>query len=520
MALINKLLFGLFLCSVSILYAQKGISYQGVVLYPSVELPGIDSKVTPYSEKDVCFRFSIYDNINVLEYSETHSTTTDYYGQVNLIIGRGDNPSIAGRLEVLKWDGTVKFLKVELDYSASCSSWEEVAYDELNYVPFAFYALNSSGSGNDNQNLTGATLSGTVLQIDIEGGSPASVDLVSLQDGTGTDNQNLNLTGNTLSISNGSTTVDLSPYLDNSDSQDVVVDLTSDILTIDLTGDPDITNDTNINLAPYLDNTDNQNLNLTGNTLSISNGSTTVDLSPYLDDTDNQNLTAGPNSGEVSITGGNSVTLNVNDADSDTTNEIQDLSLNTKILSITNNLTATPINLTEVLDLADAADVTINAPADNEVLAFEGGLWVNKPLKDLQRVDLASNYPAAPEGNQLIVGLPSSPNSSNLRFVNIDEVDILIIDNSSDNSFITLEDLDVSRNGKILKIVESDNQNPKIKTVLDIFYNLSNPNDDNYLFIDIQEIILGGVGGSANRREIKYESVELLWYNGIWTPMR
>lgn len=122
MALIKKLLLALFLCSVSVLYAQKGISYQGVVLYPSVELPGIDSKVTPYSEKDVCFRFSIYDDTNALEYSETHTTTTDYYGQVNFIIGRGDNPSIAGRLEVLKWDGTAKFLKVELDYSDSCSS--------------------------------------------------------------------------------------------------------------------------------------------------------------------------------------------------------------------------------------------------------------------------------------------------------------------------------------------------------------------------------------------------------------
>ena len=423
-------------------------------------------------------------------------------------------------------------------------------------MPFAFYALNSSGSGNDNQNLTGATLSGTVLQLDIEDGSPASVDLASLQDGTGTDDQNiqglaLDAATNilTVGIEDGtSSTVDLSGLvgtdnqnltgatlsgtvlqLDIEDGSPASVDLASlqdgtgtDNQNLNLTGNTlSISNgSTTVDLSPYLDNSDNQDLNLTGNTLSISNGSTTVDLSPYLDDTDNQNLTAGPNSGEVSITGGNSVTLNVNDADSDPTNEIQDLSLKTKILSITNNLTATPINLTEVLDLADAADVTINAPADNEVLAFEGGLWVNKPLKDLQRVDLASNYPAAPEGNQLIVGLPSSPNSSNLRFVNIDEVDILIIDNSSDNSFITLEDLDVSRNGKILKIVESDNQNPKIKTVLDIFYNPSNPNDDNYLFIDIQEIILGGVGGSANRREIKYESVELLWYNGIWTPMR
>ena len=249
-----------------------------------------------------------------------------------------------------------------------------------------------------------------------------------------------------------------------------------------------------------------------GGALSVPLGSLASSIN-----TDSQTLTAGTNSGEVSISNGNTITLNVDDTDADPTNEIQDLNLASKTLTITNNTTATPIDLTEVLEINDAVDATINAPTDNEVLAYEGGLWVNKPLKDLQRVDLASNYPAAPVGNPLIVGLPSSPNSSNSRFVNIDEVDILIIDNSSDNSFVTLEDLDGSRNGKILKIVESNNQNPKITTVSDQFYANLNPNDDNYLFIDSQDIF---TGAGDNNREIKYESVELLWYNGIWTPMR
>ena len=45
----------------------------------------------------------------------------------------------------------------------------------------------------DNQNLTSANLTGTILQIDIENGSSASVDLALLQDGTGTDDQNIQL---------------------------------------------------------------------------------------------------------------------------------------------------------------------------------------------------------------------------------------------------------------------------------------------------------------------------------------
>ncbi len=66
----------------------------------------------------------------------------------------------------------------------------------------------------DDQNLTGATLTGTTLQIDIEDGSSASVNLASLQDGTGTDNQTLSLNSlNQLSISGGNS-VDLSSLND------------------------------------------------------------------------------------------------------------------------------------------------------------------------------------------------------------------------------------------------------------------------------------------------------------------
>ncbi len=50
-------------------------------------------------------------------------------------------------------------------------------------------SLNNSGT--DNQNLSGATLTGTSLQIDIEDGTSTTVDLAGLQDGTGTDDQKL-----------------------------------------------------------------------------------------------------------------------------------------------------------------------------------------------------------------------------------------------------------------------------------------------------------------------------------------
>ncbi|GAA4276688.1 T9SS type A sorting domain-containing protein [Aquimarina mytili] len=153
---------------------------------------------------------------------------------------------------------------------------------------------------------------------------------------TDTDAQDLDLTDNTLSLTNDGTTVDLSKYLDNTDNQaidafqlngnNLELSLENDGVatkTVDLSGYLDntdtqdlnltnntlsLTNDgTTVDLAKYLDNTDNQDLDLSGNTLSLTNDGTTVDLSGYLDNTDAQmlNLT----NGNLSISNGNTVDL-------------------------------------------------------------------------------------------------------------------------------------------------------------------------------------------------------------------
>ncbi len=92
-----------------------------------------------------------------------------------------------------------------------------------------FYYWNGTGwekmiTGNtvsttDDQNLTGASLSGTTLQIDIENGSSATVNLAGLQDGTGTDSQTLTLTGSNLAISGGNSVT----LIDNVNDADFVI---------------------------------------------------------------------------------------------------------------------------------------------------------------------------------------------------------------------------------------------------------------------------------------------------------
>jgi len=141
-------------------------------------------------------------------------------------------------------------------------------------------------STTDNQNLTGATLSGTNLQIDIENGSSTTVNLSSLQDGTGTDSQTLGLSGNSLSISGGNS-----------------VTLTDNV------NDADFVIGNEYNTGVILNGTDLETTD--------GGGTITTDLSSLQDGTGTDSQTLGLSGNTLSISGGNSVTLtdNVNDAD-------------------------------------------------------------------------------------------------------------------------------------------------------------------------------------------------------------
>ena len=184
------------------------------------------------------------------------------------------------------------------------------------------YVINAT----DDQNLTGANLNGTELQIDIDNGNSATVDLSTLQDGTGTDDQDLTeavLNGTTLDLSiedgNG-VSVDLSPL------QDGVID-----------ADNDPTNELNTGAA------------LNNNILEIQDagGAVSVDLSA-LDNsgTDDQNISGSSLTGtilKIGIENGASEIVDlsplqdgVDDADNDPTNEIQILSFSNDTLYLSN----------------------------------------------------------------------------------------------------------------------------------------------------------------------------------------
>jgi hypothetical protein len=122
------------------------------------------------------------------------------------------------------------------------------------------------GTGTDDQNLQDFNLTGSNLSLTIEDGNSVNVDLSSLA-GTGTDDQNLSLntTTNILTLEDGGT-VDLTPFLDNTDDQTITtfsLDDATNVLTLTLEDGGTQTVDlSGLNNA----GTDEQNLTLTDTT--------------------------------------------------------------------------------------------------------------------------------------------------------------------------------------------------------------------------------------------------------------
>lgn len=123
-----------------------------------------------------------------------------------------------------------------------------------------------------------------------------------------TDDQTLTLAGANLSIEDGNT-IDLAPFLDNTDDQTITgFSLVGNTLVLTIEDGNTVSAD----LTPFLDNTDDQLLSLVGNTLSIEDGNS-IDLSPFLN-TDNQLLSTTTNAvtgatNSLSISGGNTVAI-------------------------------------------------------------------------------------------------------------------------------------------------------------------------------------------------------------------
>jgi hypothetical protein len=148
-----------------------GISYQAVIIDNNPqEIPGVDIPSNNLPSVDLSVQFSIINNINEIEYQEIHTTTTDAYGMINLMIGQG-TPAI-GTFNQIYWSEE-KFLKVEIDLNDG-NGMVEFSFQNLTYIPYvkhreiiATSTLDVDGATNLNNSLTVNNQSPTLLTGDL-----------------------------------------------------------------------------------------------------------------------------------------------------------------------------------------------------------------------------------------------------------------------------------------------------------------------------------------------------------------
>ncbi len=243
----------------------------------------------------------------------------------------------------------------------------------------------------DNTDEQSLSLSGSTLSI--SGGNNVSLAAFS--------NQSLALNGvtNNLSLTNGGS-VSLTPYLDNTDEQSL--SLSGSTLSISggnnvslaafsnqslalngVTNNLSLTNGGSVSLTPYLDNTDTQDLALSGNSLSLTNGGS-VNLAGYLDNTDTQDLNLSGNS--LSLTNGGSVDL-AGYLDNTDDQQVNTFTINSDQLGISLENDGVPVqtvDLTPYLDNTDNQSLGYNSATDVITLTNSGSIDISEVNTDNQ----------------------------------------------------------------------------------------------------------------------------------------
>ena len=199
-----SILILVFVCT-KLLHAQTpGINYQALILNnEELEVPGrnIPQNQVPLASEEVYFRFSITGDPNTdftQYYLEEQSATTDENGLVSLIVGEG--LSLVSSFDAIVWDGTPKYLNVEIDIVKNGEGFVFLDSQKILYLPQSVTGgtttVTNGISKNGNDILLGGPLTqpttitvspGNSLSIDGLGiGDPIENDLLLVNRDTGT----------------------------------------------------------------------------------------------------------------------------------------------------------------------------------------------------------------------------------------------------------------------------------------------------------------------------------------------
>ncbi len=298
----------------AMLFAQvaQGFNYQAA-------LRNADGEVA--SNTSAALRMSIHQNTfdGTIVYQETHNTTTNQFGLVNLIIGEGMPDQ--GTFDAVQWNtGTSFFMQVEVDLG---DGFVDIGSQQLMSVPFAMASKKATDvllNELTDVNTAGAT-NGQVLEWNGTAWIPATDNNTTYTASTGisisgstisntgdvsntNEIQALTLSGNNLALSNGGGSVTLPTGTTYTEGAG-----------IDIVGNAISANDASAT-------NEIQALSISGANISLSNGGGSVTLPT--------GTTYTEGSG-IDIVGN---TISANDASA--TNEIQALALSGNNLTLSN----------------------------------------------------------------------------------------------------------------------------------------------------------------------------------------
>ncbi|QNJ97292.1 autotransporter outer membrane beta-barrel domain-containing protein [Constantimarinum furrinae] len=312
----KKLLLLTFLLSFAAVFAQTdGLSYQAVIIDPNVqELPGEDASGNILPNAPVTVRFTILNSGGSFEYQETHETTTDAFGMINLIIGAG-NPEI-GVFTEIDWNGSRKDLKVDINLDGN---FKELSKKKLLFVPYAFHrdiiatgtmTIDGPVRLGDTLEVEGRTDLNSILSVNNESDTFLSGTLN--VDGATTLNNTLDVTNGSATTLTGQLNVDGASQLNstlNVDGNTTLnnnLDVTSQSPTV-LTGTLRVDGITDLNSAVNINN--GSPLNVSGN-LNVD-GATTFNDDLTVNGDTNLNSSLSVNNSSPTVLSG---TLNVTEA--------------------------------------------------------------------------------------------------------------------------------------------------------------------------------------------------------------
>ena len=287
-------------------------------------------------------------------------------------------------------------------------------------------ALNVNDADADNTNeIQDISTDGTAGDISLSSGSSLTLNVDDADADASNELQTLSLAGSNLTLSNSGGTVSINDadFSITNEIQDISTDASPGNITLssgstlalnvdDADADPtneiqdistdatsgNITLSSGSTLALNVDDADADPTNeiqdistdATSGNITLSSGST---LALNVDDADAdptneiQDISTDATAGNITLSSGSTLVLNVDDADANPTNEIQDLNLTANTLTITNNGSATNIDLgpyqqdisisgnTVSISGGTGFNLTATSPNPMDVLKWNGSNW-------------------------------------------------------------------------------------------------------------------------------------------------